>query len=249
MRFVKTMRRDKVRGAYAEGGAGASSGRRAGRAGRSRSAAPSGIFWRMRSKLPCLLAAAGLLSCATAREPWTEALPGRPEVLLEVLPPGAEVTQDGASRGTGSLTIKLGAAPSTVRVAAAGYEAQEAVLDPGKHAGARMSVVLRPTGYGQGRPIVADDGPALAAVSAWLLRAGRTDDALAYAERGVQAAPSAPQPRRALGLAYAKLGKRGRAAQELSQYLQLAPNAPDRAEIEELVERFRGDISIPARGY
>jgi len=189
------------------------------------------------------------LACAPAKQPWTEAIPSRPEVLLEVLPLEAEVRQDGAVIGGGTLTVKLGEGPSTVEVAAAGFEPRQVVLDPKTQAGARVGVVLRPTGYGEARPLALEDGPALASASAWLLRAGRVAEAAAYAERAVQAAPAAPAPRRALGLALAKQGKRNRAAQELSQYLQLAPGAPDRAEIEAAVERFRGDISIPPRGY
>lgn len=196
-----------------------------------------------------LLAAAGLLTCAPARLPWSEALPARAEVLLDVLPPDAEVRQDGALIGAGSLTVKLGAEPSTLELAAAGFDPARVTLDPRTQAGARVGVALRPAGFGAARPLSLEDAPGLAAASAWLLRAGKVAEAVAYAERGVESSPSAPAPRRALGLALAKQGKRARAAQELSQYLQLAPGAPDRAEVEATVERFRGDISIPARGY
>jgi len=203
----------------------------------------------VRTSLPCLLALGGLLCCAPAKQPWSEAIPARPEVLLDVLPPEAEVRQDGAAIGIGTLTVKLGDGPSTLEVTAAGFEPRQVVLDPKTQAGARVGLVLRPNGYGEARPLGLEDGAGLAGASSWLLRAGRVAEATAYAERAVQAAPEAAAPRRALGLALAKQGKRGRAAQELSQYLQLAPGAPDRAEIQAAVERLRGDISIPARGY
>ncbi|MBI5069665.1 MAG: tetratricopeptide repeat protein [Deltaproteobacteria bacterium] len=195
------------------------------------------------------MALCGVLACATEKQAWSEALPVQVEVLLEVLPPEAAVILDGAVVGAGTTTLKLGAAPATVQVTADGFEALQVTLDPKLHAGARVGMVLRPSGYGEGRPLAIDDANGLAAASGWLLRAGRVADATAYAERAVQASPAAPAPRRALGLALAKQGKRGRAAQELSQYLQLAPGAADRAEIEAAVERFRGDISIPPRGY
>jgi len=203
----------------------------------------------MRTRLPCLLTLGGLLACAPARQPWTEAIAARPEVLLEVLPVEAVVRQDGAVIGAGALTVRLGEGPSSLEVSAAGFEPRQVVLDPRTQAGARVGVVLRPVGYGEARPLALEDGAGLAAASAWLLRAGKVVEATDYAERAVQASPATAAPRRALGLALARQGKRSRAAQELSQYLQLAPGAPDRAEIEAAVERFRGDISIPARGY
>lgn len=202
----------------------------------------------MRPRPLAVVALAGLLSCATEKQAWSEVVPSRPEVLLEVLPPQAEVRQDGAVAGVGSVTLRLGAGSATVEVTAPGYEPRQLAVDPRTQAGARVGVALRPAGYGEGRPLAMEDGPGLAAASGWLLRAGKLDDALAYAERAVEVAPSAPAPRRALGLALARAGKRRRAAQELSQYLQLAPGASDRGEIQGLVEKLRGDISVPARG-
>jgi predicted Zn-dependent protease len=195
-----------------------------------------------------LALAASLLaaSCAPAKQAWSEAAPARPEVFLDVLPRNAEVRVDGAAAGQGPVTLTLGDARARVEVSAAGFEPRELDLDPKALAGARIGVVLRPSGFGAGRQLEIDEVAGLAAAGAWLLRSGRPVEAAWYAARAVEVGPNAPEPRRVLGLALAKQGNRARAAQELSAYLQLAPSAPDRAEIEVMVTRLRGDIAIPA---
>jgi predicted Zn-dependent protease len=195
---------------------------------------------------PLALAASLLAaSCAPAKQAWSEAEPRRAEVFLDVLPRNAEVRVDGAARGAGPVTLKLGEASVRVEVGAAGFEPRELAIDPRTLAGARVGVVLRPVGFGAGRPLEIDEAGGLAAAGAWLLRAGRPLEAEGYAERAVEASPNAAEPRKVLGLALAKQGKRSRAAQELSAYIQLAPSAPDRAEMEVMVARLRGDIAIP----
>jgi tetratricopeptide (TPR) repeat protein len=195
---------------------------------------------------PRLLAlAAAAAACTPARQPWSEAVPPQPEVFLDVLPRDAEVRVDAAYLGRGPVTLRLGEAPVRAMVAAPGFEPRLVDVDPRVHAGARLGVVLRPVGFGAGRPLEIDDAQGLAAAGAWLLRAGRVAEAVGYAERAVEVAPNAPEPRRVLGLALARQGKKGRAAQELSSYLQLAPSAPDRDQIEIMVTRLRGDIAIP----
>lgn len=193
------------------------------------------------------LAAAALASCAPAKQAWSEAAPPRPEVFLDVLPRDAEVRLDGVPVGQGPITLKLGDARARVEVKAAGFDPWELALDPQTSGGARLGVVLRPTGFGVGRPLDIDEAAGLATASAWLLRSGKAVEAAWYAERAVEVSPNAPEPRKALGLALAKQGKKGRAAQELSSYLQFAPAAPDRQEIEVMVTRLRGDIAIPVR--
>jgi predicted Zn-dependent protease len=199
----------------------------------------------VRSRLPAL-AAALAAACTPARQPWSEAVAARPEVFVDVLPRDAEVRVDGAYLGRGSVALPLGSGPSRVMVRAQGFETRVVEVDPRVHAGARLGVVLRPAGFGEGRRLEIDDAAGLAAAGAWLLREGKVAEAAWYAERAVEAAPSTPQPRKVLGLALVKQGKKGRAAQELSYYIQYAPQAPDRDEIEVLVARLRGDIAFPA---
>jgi predicted Zn-dependent protease len=191
------------------------------------------------------LAAALAVACAPARQPWSEAVPARPEVFLDVLPRNAEVRVDGAPVGDGPVTVRIGEMGAQVEVRAGGFEPRLLALDPKVHAGARVGVVLRPSGFGGGRRLEIDEASGLAAAGAWLLRSGKVVEAAWYAERAVEAAPSAPEPRRVLGLALAKQGQKRRAAQELSHYLQYAPSAPDRVEIEGMVTQLRGDIAIP----
>jgi len=92
----------------------------------------------------------------------------------------------------------------------------------------------------------AGDGESMASAASLLLRAGKVQQAAEYAERAVEVSPQNPRARRALGLAHQRLGHRDRAIQELSQYLQLAPHSPDRAEVERQIEEARGDLTIPA---
>jgi predicted Zn-dependent protease len=182
-------------------------------------------------------------SCAAGKQPWREAVPLRTEVYVEVLPRNAEVRVDGAAAGTGSRALTLGDREVTLDVAAPGFDPVQVTVDP-HVAGRRVGVALRPAGWGAGRTVDIDEPLVLVAASQVLLRAGRAIEAAEYAERAAEMGPQLPTPRRALGMALAKLGKRNRAAQELSQYLQLSPAAADRAEVERLVARLRGDMSI-----
>jgi hypothetical protein len=192
-------------------------------------------------RLPALLVLAAA-ACAAEKQPWREAVPPRTEVFLDVLPRSAEVRVGGAFSGRGPHVLTLGEEAVTLEVAAPGFDPARLRVEP--RAGPRVGVALRPEGFGAGRKVDIDDPLALVAASSGLLRAGKATEAAEYAERAVEVAPQLPTPRRALGTALARLGKRSQAAQELSQYLQLAPSAADRAEVERLVGRLRGDMSI-----
>jgi predicted Zn-dependent protease len=148
--------------------------------------------------------------------------------------------------GSGPRFIELGGTPVALEVSAPGFDASQVTVDP-QVAGGRVGVALRPAGWGAGRTVDIDEPVVLVAASQVLLRAGKAAEAADYAERAAELGPQLPMPHRALGMALAKLGKRTRAAQELSQYLQLSPSAADRAEVERLVSRLRGDMSIRAR--
>jgi tetratricopeptide (TPR) repeat protein len=200
----------------------------------------------MAPRIPAVLLLAAA-SCAAEKQSWREALPSRTEVFVDVLPRKAEVRVDGAVSGSGPHFITLGEAPVALEVAAPGFDAARVQVDP-HVAGGRVGVALRPAGWGAGRKVDIDEPLVLVAASQVLLRAGQAPEAADYAERAVELGPQLPTPRRALGMALAKLGKRSRAAQELSQYLQLTPAAADRAEVERLVGRLRGDMSIRLPG-
>jgi hypothetical protein len=197
-----------------------------------------------------LLAGVGAIAIATAcGGPRAPAEDPRPrELLVEVLPPGAEVSLDGRPLGPGSRAV---AAPSAgehwLRVEAEGYEPAERALPEGSLAGVRVAEALRPEGLRSPRPVDYDDPEPLALAAAHLARVGRAGDAAAYAERAIALERRTPLAHRALGDARAALGNARGAAAAWGEYVRLAPDAPDAAAVAEQVDAIRADVSGPAR--
>jgi Tfp pilus assembly protein PilF len=63
-------------------------------------------------------------------------------------------------------------------------------------------------------------------------------EAIALFEKSIKANNRFPQAHRSLGIAYAKVGQRDKAAAEYRIYLLLAPNAPDRSQLEKIIRDF-----------
>jgi len=189
-------------------------------------------------------AAAALLACAAERGSWRELAP--PEVLVEVLPRAARVELDGQPAGTGSRTLPVPEATRLyrIRASAPGFEAAEVELPGEKLAGSRLGMALRPEGFGSGRRLDLDDPSGLSQAAAQLERGGRAPEAVEYAERALSLA-EVPLAHRVLGAAYARLGDRRASVRHYTDYLNLAPDAPDAAAISRALERSRGDITIP----
>jgi hypothetical protein len=198
--------------------------------------------------LAVLLAAGALGACGGGRRPAAEQI-APPELLVEVLPPGARVALDGRPLGTGSRTVAApGPGPHVLRVEADGYEPVERQLPEDELAGVRVGEALRPAGFGSERLLELDEPVGLAHAAAHLARAGeRPRDAVAYAERALALDPATPLAHRALGDARAALGERRGAAAAWAEYLRLSPGAPDAAEVAERIEEARGDVALPAR--
>ncbi len=112
-------------------------------------------------------------------------------------------------------------------------------------AGRTVFLVLRPQGFGSERRLEAGDPPGLAQAAARLLGAGRLDDAVDYARQSLAAGDNAPA-HRVLGAAYARKGGFALSIRHYSDYLGLAPDAPDAAEVRRALETARGDIALPA---
>lgn len=193
-----------------------------------------------------LAALAALAGCAG---PGARAASDRPppEVLIEVLPRSAAVELDGRPLGPGSRTV---AAPPAgdehvLRVSAEGYETWERTLPAGSLEGARLGAVLRPRGFASAHPLDYDEAPGLAAAAAFLAGAGPARDAADYAERAIALEPRAALAHRALGDALFRLGHRDRAARPWSQYLRLAPDAPDAAAVARRIDEVRGELTRP----
>lgn len=185
-------------------------------------------------------------ACAAPKEAWRQ--PGA-EAFVDVLPQEAVLSVDGAVIGSGSHAVPVPdrAHVYVLRAQAPGFPAAERSATGAQLAGARIGLVLRPPGFGEARRLDLDDGIGLASAGALLERTGRHEAALQYAERAVDAAPEAPKGYRVLGDAARALKQRKRAIQAYSSYLQLAPDAPDRAAVARAVEELRGDMTIPAQ--
>jgi tetratricopeptide (TPR) repeat protein len=163
------------------------------------------------------------------------------EVLVEVLPRGAEVWVDGRPAARGSATIP--APPEdrelTVAVRAAGYEAEELTLAPGDAAGARVGAALRPEGFPGPTPEL-EDATLLAAAADYLLERRAAADARDYAARAAMVEPRLAIAHRVLGDARAALGDLAGAAASWTEYLRLSPYAEDAAVVEARIEEALG---------
>ncbi len=195
-------------------------------------------------------AAAALLlasACAAPKQSWREMQ--LPEVFVELLPPAAVLEVDGRVLGPGSRPVQLPDARRRyrLRATAPGFQAAEMTAEGEKLVGTRVSLLLRPEGFGASRRLDAGDPASLAQAAVVLLRAGRLDDARNYADRSLELA-EVPLAHRVLGAVYDKQGDRRKAAQEYSTYLSLVPDAPDAKAVAGAVERARGDLTIPALG-
>lgn len=197
-----------------------------------------------------LLAAIGCIAaaCVAGRRVADDDVRPR-ELLVEVLPPGAQVAIDGVPLGPGSRALP---APEpgehVLRVEADGYEPGERLLPEGSLAGARVAEALRPAGLGSARILDYDEPQGLAEAASHLARGGRPAEAIAYAERALALDPGIALAHRALGDARAALGDRRRAVPSWAEYLRLAPEAPDAAAVARRVEAERVDVTtVPGR--
>jgi predicted Zn-dependent protease len=198
-----------------------------------------------RCTIPAIAAAA--LACAAPQQRFEDV--SGAEGLIEVLPRGAAVEVDGQPRGVGAVTVPIRDREQvhTVVVRAPGFEVAAVEIAASELAGGHVGIALRPAGFGAARPLAMDDPASLVAAAALLLRAGRDGEAAEYAEHAAELAPSAPAPRRLLGDAYLRLGRKDRALDAYVAYLERAPeDAPERAEVEERVAAMRGDLTLPS---
>jgi hypothetical protein len=174
---------------------------------------------------------------------WSDVNP--PEAYVATLPPGALVAVNGVEVGKGPLSFPVadGSQTYALRVTAPGFEPLEASFDGAKLGGTKLELVLRPVGFGSQRLLLAGEPVGLAQAAAALLRADRPREALAYAQASMAAGDS-PQAHRAAGEAYRRLGDGNRSIQELSIYVNMAPDAPDRKTVEQLIAAARKDIQM-----
>lgn len=190
--------------------------------------------------------AAALVACAGQKESWKAEAPA--DFSIETLPRNALVELDGkpVGRGAGSRPLVEAGRRYRLRAVAPGFEPLEVEVEGARLSGAQTAVVLRPAGFGSQRRLDAGDPGGLAQAALALLRAGRLDDAQDYAERSLELGDTA-LVHKVLGGISARRGDRRQAARHYSEYLVLAPDAPDARQIAAEVERMRGDLTLPAR--
>ncbi len=189
------------------------------------------------------LSLAASLACASGRTGWEEVRV--PEAYLETLPAGADVDVDGVPAGRSPLSFPVREPTRTylIRARATGFEPLEVTLGGDRLAGSRLDLVLRPAGFGAQRRLDLGEPVGLAQAAAALLRAARPRDALAFADASLAVAET-PLAHKVAGEAHRQLGNRNRAVQHYSAYVTLAPDAPDRKQIEEAIAAVRGDVTV-----
>jgi hypothetical protein len=195
---------------------------------------------RARARLygPLALALLAAASCTHDAEARFEAT-RPPETLVEVLPPSAQVTLDGAPLGAGSRVVPAAVrdrAAHVLSASAPGYEPAEWRVPAGGLAGVRVGLALRPEGF-PGK-VELDDASELIRAADFLAAGGRPADAQAYAARAASLAPDLAAAQRSLGVAAAAAGDRRTAERSLATYLRLSPDAPDADEIEAVLARI-----------
>lgn len=200
------------------------------------------MSWPRTTQVACALVLGLTAACGGARP----AGPAQPrEMLVEVLPRGARLVLDGRPLGPGNRPLPAPPPGGHVlRVEAEGYEPAERPLPDGDLAGVRVAEVLRPAGFAAARALDYDDPAPLALAASFLARRGSARDAADYAERALALDRGNALAHRALGDAWQRLGDRRRAADAWTEYLRLAPDAPDAREVSALVDEARGDATV-----
>jgi len=190
---------------------------------------------------PLALALAG---CAPKPVAWEEVRV--PEGYVETLPTGAEVAVDGAPAGRSPLAVRVPDPARRVHLQASapGFEPADVVIEGSRLAGQRLDLVLRPAGFGASRRLDPGEPVGLAQAAAALLKAGRTPEALAFADASLAVAETA-LAHRVAGEAHRRLGHRDAAVRHYSSYVTLVPDAPDRKAIEAAIAEARGDLTLP----
>ncbi len=195
--------------------------------------------------LGAVLLAALAAPPAPAKQSWTDAV--KPEVSAEFLPRSARIEVDGKEVGRGFAKLEVADPKRTfrVRVSADGFETEEATVEAARVQDREFLLALRPAGFVQRLSPGDARGMALAASALW--RAGRADDAAAYAEQSLAVANVA-LANRVLGDVWRARGDRDQATRYYTMYLSLMENPADGPEIKAwLMQPRPGDITIPAK--
>lgn len=199
---------------------------------------------------PLMLLGVALTGCAANKVPVAEL--ARPEVVIDTLPAGARVSENGVERGTTPLVFRAGDGQGkhSLTFAQPGFHPHLMALDDAEIAannGQRLLLPMRPDAFEPGsKPIAADDVGQLARAGSVLSRANRCAEALLFYGQALQIDARIPAAHKGMGICYAKLNRRRQAIEAYKLYLLNAPpDAPDAAKVQAIVSRAEGDIDIP----
>jgi hypothetical protein len=198
-----------------------------------------------------LLIGLGVLAGACATEKVSLAKVAPPAVVIETVPTGARVAENGADRGitplvfsasgpevSHELTLSLpGYHPGSMRISG---------RDVVEHNGERMLLVLRPDIWAASEPpIDPADEARLELAAKTLSRTDRCPEAVQFFKRMLQLDPRAGVAHKGMGICFAKMNRRSEALDAYKKYLLHAPDAPDAEKVRQIVSRAEGDIHIP----
>ncbi len=190
-----------------------------------------------------------LLAGCAAKMPVAEL--AVPEVILETIPSGAQLSVAGGTRSvtpavvpvrseTGEITVEFqreGFHPRSVSFSAEELRSM---------AGQRVLVVLSPSAFeAAAKPIEPDDVGQLGRAGVLLVKLDRCPEALQFFRQALQLDPRLPVAHKGMGTRYARQKKNKQALEAYKQYLLFAPDAPDAARVREIVSRAEGDITLP----
>jgi hypothetical protein len=190
-----------------------------------------------------ILAAADKPQAAPQKQSWESTNPV--EAQADFLPQAALIEVDGQPRGSGFVKLEVTDLKRTYRfrVTAEGFEAEEAVVEAGRIASKQFYLALRPVGF-EGK-LDSRDAGGMARAASLLWKAGRVDDAAAYAGHSLRVG-NTPLANRVMGDVWRLRGKRDLAVKHFTMYLSLTDNPPDAAEIKAwLLQDRPGDITVP----
>ncbi len=190
------------------------------------------------------IAALAALALTAEKQTWSETQ--KPQLRAEILPRSAVVEVDGKQVGRGFVSLDVNQPDRTfkVRISAEGFETEEAMVTASKAVNRPVFLALRPAGFA--KPVAPEDASSMALAASALLKAGRLDDAVDYAEQSLRTG-NTPLANRVLGDVWRQRGDRDQAVRYYTMYLSIADDPKDGPEIRAwLLQDKPGDITVPA---
>jgi len=203
----------------------------------------------MRSTLVAL-SLLGLAACATEKVAVRDV--AQAELMVESLPAGATVFEGATERAQTPWFLRT-STPSArfeLLLRHPGFHDERVVVEGAevlKHSGERLVIPLRPATWPvEGKRLRPEETVLLVKAGTELSKGGRCAEALQYYRFVADVEPQNASAYRGMGICYAKEGKRAASLDAYKRYIALAPDAKDAKQVQEMVSRAEGDISVPA---